>query len=117
MIKKIANITKEIVALDTDHLKPGTKKFYDATVNTYELEEHHLKILLLACESWDRAVDAQLALNEHGLTYIDNKDCPRSRPEIKIKEQAEIIFSRLIRELCLDIEAPRDGPGRPPRLF
>jgi len=100
----------------TGQLKPETLQFYNGIVKGYVLESHHLRILQLACQAWDRAAEAQAALDLHGLTY-EKDGCPRPRPEVRIKEQAEICFARMIRELNLDIEAPRSGPGRPPSLY
>jgi phage terminase small subunit len=98
------------------HLRTITKKWFREVVEGYALEPHHLKVLTLACESWQRAQDAEAALRTGGLTYKDRFGRPHPRPEVKIKEQAELIFARLVRELNLDIEPPRDT-GRPPGLY
>lgn len=98
------------------HLKATTKKWFRQVVADYVLEPHHIKLLTLACEAWDRSVEAQRILDSEGLTYADRWGVPHPRPEVKIKEQAEIIFARLLRELCLDIEPPKDV-GRPPSLY
>jgi len=81
----------------------------------YELEDHHLRLLTLAAEAWDRTQQAREALEEHGLTYLDRFDQPRSRPEVAIERDSRIAFARLLRELALDIEAPPDA-ARPPDL-
>jgi len=98
------------------HLRAVTKKWFRLVLAEYDFEPHHLKLLTLVCEAWERAQDAQVVLSKEGLTYNDRFGCPRPRPEVKIKEQAEIIFARLIRELNLDIEPPK-SPGRPPGLY
>ena len=98
------------------HLQTVTKKWFKQVMADYLLESHHVKILTLAGETWDRAQACQEILDKEGLTYSDRFGCPRPRPEVKMKEQAEIIFARLIRELALDIEPPRDS-GRPPSLY
>jgi P27 family predicted phage terminase small subunit len=95
------------------HLKTITKKWFKQVLADYELEPHHIKVLTLACEAWERAQDCQAILSKEGLTYTDRFGSPHPRPEVKIKEQAEIIFARLLRELCLDVELPKDI-GRPP---
>jgi len=96
-----------------DHLKGKTKKWFKAVVAGYSLEPHHILVLTLACEAWDRALDARMVLESKGLTYEDRFGAPHPRPEVRIKEQAEVIFARLLRELNLDIEPPKDI-GRPP---
>jgi hypothetical protein len=71
----------------------------------------------LAGESWDRAEAAREALAEHGMTYDDRFGAPHPRPEVQIVRDATIAFSRLIRELDLDTEAPSPPTGRrPPSL-
>lgn len=71
-------------------------------MDSYALEEHHERLLTLACEAWDRAEQAREALLEHGLTYVDRFDCPRPRPEVAIERDSRIGFARLVRELDLD---------------
>jgi P27 family predicted phage terminase small subunit len=99
-----------------EHLKPETKAWWSAVVAEFQLEEHHRKLLRLACESWDRAQDAREAIATHGQVFIDNKGNPHARPEIAIARDATIGFSRLLRELDLDLEAPASSDIRPPAL-
>jgi phage terminase small subunit len=96
------------------HLRVATKKWWLSVVTEYFLEEHHVKILTLAAETWDRAQQAREALAASGLTYEDRFGCPRSRPEVAIERDSRIAFARLVRELNLDINPP--GDARPPRL-
>ena len=99
------------------HLNTATKKWFRHVLEEYELEAHHVKLLTLACEAWDRATEAEKAVRKFGVLYKDpHTDRPKVNPAIKIKEQAEIIFARLLRELNLDIEPPKP-PGRPPSLY
>lgn len=98
------------------HLKPSTKKWYRQILEDYELESHHIKILTLAAEAWDRCQQAREILDKEGLTYIDRFGCPRARPEVAVERDSRIAFARLVRELCLDIDPPEE-PGRPPRLY
>jgi len=41
---------------------------------------------------------------------------PKTHPALSVEKENKIIFARLLRELCLDIEPPRDT-GRPPGLY
>jgi phage terminase small subunit len=97
------------------HLQPATKRWFLQVVESYELEEHHLRLLTLAGESWDRCVAAREIIDREGLTFVDRFGCPRARPEIAIERDSKIGFARLVRELDLDVEAPV-SPGRPPLL-
>lgn len=95
------------------HLQPRTGAWWRDTLATYALEEHHERLLTLACEAWDRAEEARNALLEHGLTYIDRFGAPHARPEVAIERDSRVAFARLVRELDLDGE-PAPDP-RPPR--
>jgi P27 family predicted phage terminase small subunit len=95
------------------HLATATKKWWKAVVADYELEAHHVKLLTLAAEAWDRAQEARKMLAEDGPVYRDRFGAPRKHPAVSIEENARIAFARLIRELDLDGE-PLPDP-RPPR--
>lgn len=99
------------------HLSKPAKESFKRVVADYALDDQHLKILTHACEQWDIAEKARLALAEHGsLTYTDRYDQPRSRPEVDIIRQCHMTHARLIRELCLDTEGGSVPEFRAPRL-
>ena len=50
------------------HLKNGTREWWKEVVATFELEPHHVRILTLAGEAWDRCVQARKAVEKRGLT-------------------------------------------------
>ena len=95
------------------HLSKSSKDWWLWVTGEFELEPHHLRLLTLAAESWDRGEQARRRLKRQGLTYNDRFGQPRSRPEIGIERDSKILFARLLRELDLDIDPPRE-PGRPP---
>jgi hypothetical protein len=97
------------------HLRPDTAAWWAAVAGDYALESHHLRILTLAGEAWDRGVEAREAIARHGTVYVDRFDQPRARPEVAIERDSRIAFARLVRELALDVDPP-DEDGRPPRL-
>lgn len=96
------------------HLRTQTRRWYAQICELFDLETHHLRLLLLACEAWDRVLQAREALAEHGLVYIDRFGTPRPRPEVAIERDGRTAFARLLRELDLDAEPPADT--RLPRL-
>ena len=98
------------------HLHPETRRWFSQVVEDYELEEHHLRLLTLAGESWDRCVSAREVIDRDGMTFIDRFGCPRARPEIAIERDSRIGFTRLVRELDLNVEPPA-SPSRPPLLY
>ncbi len=96
------------------YLKAQTREWWLYVFNTYELESHHIKLLTLAGEAWDRCQEARKAIAKHGLTFTDKFGQVKVRPEVAIERDNKIIFARLIRELNLDTENPEDS--RPPAL-
>jgi phage terminase small subunit len=94
------------------HLSKPTQDFWKRTVDEFDLEEHHLRLLTLACESWDRGAMARQAIAKLGLTFNDRFGQPHARPEVAIERDSRIAFARLMRELSLDVVEPEDS--RPP---
>jgi phage terminase small subunit len=97
------------------HLQLATRKWFASVCADYALEEHHVRLLAVACEAWDRAQQARAALAEHGLTYTDRYGCPHQRPETQIERNSMVVFMRAIRELDLDVGSPAEA-SRPPQL-
>jgi phage terminase small subunit len=96
-------------------LRAETKKWFSSVVADYQLEDHHVRLLLLSCESWDRAAQAREAIAEHGLVYVDRYGAPHPRPEAAIERNAMVVFMRAVRELALEVDPPSETP-RPPAL-
>jgi phage terminase small subunit len=94
------------------HLQPTTKKWFGDVVKEFDLEQHHIRLLTLAAEAWDRAVQARESLATNGLTFVDRFGCPHARPEVAIERDSRVAFARLLRELALDVSAPETP--RPP---
>ena len=46
------------------HLQPATKAWFSSVLAEYSLEPHHVRLLTLAAESWDRCCEAREALAE-----------------------------------------------------
>jgi phage terminase small subunit len=97
------------------HLRPATRQWFEEVAAAYVLESHHLRLLQLAGEAWDRAQEARQALAQHGLTHTDRFGAPRPRPEAAIERDSRIGFARLVRELALDVVTPPEE-SRPPVL-
>lgn len=97
------------------HLAPATRAWWVDVIVNYELDPHHVKLLTLAGESWDRGTQARQALAEAGLTFTDRFGAPHARPEVAIERDSRLAFARLLRELDLDVEPPPAG-RRPPSL-
>jgi len=96
------------------HLTASTRRWFANVVAEYQLEEHHIKLLTLAAEAWDRAQEARAILGKEGLTYLNRHNEPTPRPEISVERDSAIRFSRMLRELDLNIETLE--AKRPPAL-
>ena len=97
------------------HLSASTRHWFESVCKSYELEPHHLKLLTLAAEAWDRTQQARTIIDSEGITFLDRFDQPKARPEIGIERDSRLAFARLVRELDLDTEATPEA-SRPPQL-
>ena len=98
-----------------DYLREDTREWAQEILTEFELGDHHIKILILACEALDRISEAREVIAKEGAYYKDRFGKPKTHPALAVEKDNKIIFARLMRELCLDIEAPGDT-GRPPGL-
>lgn len=96
------------------HLSPSAAEWFDGVLEEFDLEPHHVRLLTLAAEAWDRGVQAREALATHGMTFQDRFGAPHARPEIAIERDCRIAFARLVRELALDVSEPAEV--RPPSI-
>lgn len=98
-----------------EYLRPATRKWWASVVADYELEEHHIRLLTLACEAWDRTAEAREALSEAGMFTEDRFGQLRPHPAVGIERDSRLAFARLLRELALDVD--ESAESRPPRLI
>jgi len=95
------------------HLKSATAKWWRSVTADFDLDPHHVRLLTLAAEAWDRGQQAREIIDNEGMTYVDRFGCPKPRPEVAIERDSRTSFARLLRELALDgVDAP---DSRPPR--
>jgi phage terminase small subunit len=98
------------------HLSDEMKNFWRTTVADYELEAHHLHVLLCACDAFDRMTEAREAVRRDGIVVQGTRG-PRPHPCLGVERDNKALFARLIREL--DLDEPTPSPGaymRPPSL-
>ena len=97
------------------HLKPETAEWWRSVLTDYELEDHHVRLLRLACESWDRCQQAREEIDRDGLTIKTGDGGLKAHPAVAIERDARLAFARLVRELDFDAGAPSES-RRPPSL-
>jgi phage terminase small subunit len=98
------------------HLSPSATQWWASTVERFVLEEHHLRLLQLALEAWDRAQAARELLDKEGLTVVGSQG-PKPHPAVAIERDSRLAVARLLRELDLDVEPPRGERVGPPSIF
>jgi len=98
------------------HLAETTRAWWLNVVRGWQLEEHHVRVLTLAAEAFDRAVDSQVLLTRDGLVIQGREGGMRPHPAVAIRRDAEISFARLLRELDLDVDPPASHRVGPPSL-
>lgn len=96
------------------HLMPMTRRWWAQVVADFELESHHLRLLTLAGEAFDRCVMARETIQAEGAFYRNSSDEPRPHPAVAVERDSRIAFARMIRELGLD--GMPDPDPRPPRV-
>ena len=99
------------------HLSSSSQQLWRLTIQRYELAEHHLRLLQLLCEAWDRAQAAREQIEREGLTLPGREGGMRPHPCVGIERDARLAVARLIRELDLDSEPPRPKRVGPPAIF
>ena len=98
-----------------EHLQPATQEWFELVISNYVLEPHHVLLLQLAGEAWDRCQQAREMLAD-GLTVKTADGGLKAHPCVAIERDARLAFARLIRELDLDTEPPAHGRSSPPAL-
>jgi P27 family predicted phage terminase small subunit len=99
------------------HLSPSARQWWEMTVEAYVLQEHHLRLLQLACEAWDEAQKARAQLQDEGLTVSGREGGIRPHPCGAIERDARLAVARLVRELDLDVEPPLSERVGPPTIL
>jgi phage terminase small subunit len=95
------------------HLAPATAAWWRTVHADFVLEPHHVRLLTLAAEAWDRCEEARSLLKRDGIV-VDGRQGLRPHPAVAIERDSRLAFVRIVRELNLETE-PERGPGRPPR--
>jgi phage terminase small subunit len=83
-------------------------------VSEYDLEGHHVRLLTVAAQTWDRLEEARERLRKDGSYVPDRYGALKAHPAIAVERDSRIAFARLVRELDLDGE-PTPDPRMPRR--
>jgi hypothetical protein len=72
-------------------------------------------LLTAAATAWDRAEQARVLVEKHGLASETAAGGLKLSPFVRVEQEAMVTFARLLRELDLDVAAPAEA-RRPPQL-
>jgi P27 family predicted phage terminase small subunit len=97
------------------HLSATTRKWWRSVVSRWDLEDHHVRLLTLAAEAWDRGEQARDLVAREGLTVPTRDGGAKLHPAVRVETDCRLGFARLIRELDLDLDPPAEA-RRPPTL-
>jgi P27 family predicted phage terminase small subunit len=96
------------------HLSKESADFFRKTVDSYELEDHDVLLLVKAMEAQDLAEKCRKIIDKEGLTYTDRFGSPRARPEAKILNDRRNAVKNIFREIGLSLAD--ENKSRPPLL-
>lgn len=91
------------------HLSPEARLWWRKFTSEWALDASARLILQAGLEAFDRMRAAQRAVRRDGLISKG-----RVHPGVGVERDARLAMLRALRQLNLDVEPLRDGPGRPP---
>jgi phage terminase small subunit len=94
-------------------LSDAAKAWWKMTIEDYELEPHHVRLLSEAAHLWDRAAQARMLVDHDGLVVRDRFGQSKPHPAVAIERDARNVFVRIMREL--DLDGVPEPESRPPR--
>lgn len=97
------------------HLRPSTKAWWSSVLRDFHLEDHHVLLLTSACEALDRSEQARETILRDGPYFTDRHGAIKPHPALQSERDSKTLFSRLLRELDLDVEPPGEQK-HPPAL-
>ena len=95
-----------------DHLSAESQTWWRQIVLDFDFEAHHLKLLQVTCEAWDRAQQARRIVDDEGAIITDRFGQKKPHPATFVERDNRALFARMLRELSLDVSEPSEN--RPP---
>lgn len=97
------------------HLSGKSQKFYKKILAEYDLDDHHVVLLIKVCELLDMADQARLTIASEGMFTVDRYGTAKSHPAVKIMLDSTAQARMCLREIGLDLETTIES--RPPRMY
>lgn len=95
--------------------KVGAKFRRDVLKEYTFTDAHDFRRLDLASHCLDRIEQCREVIEIEGVFILDRFEQKKEHPAVKCERDQKVVFCRIIRELNLDIESPKDS--RPPTLY
>lgn len=96
------------------HLSKEAKRIWKELTSEYGIDDAGGRaILKTGLEAYDRATGARLAIDKEGLTIKDRFGTSKPHPLLACERDARSQWLAALKQLNMDIEPLRDGPGRP----
>lgn len=98
------------------HLSKPAQAWFKAIQDEYAINDSAgVALLTVAAESWDRARSAREAIDVAGGPICQDRfGQDRAHPGIAVERDSRAQLLAALKQLNLDLEPLRDGPGRPP---
>ncbi len=95
-------------------LSAEATKLKSSIIKEYDIDDSAgLRILQTACEAFDRMREAQKNIQRDGMTVMDRWGQIKAHPLCSVERDSRAQFLSALKQLNLDLEPLRDGPGRP----
>ena len=98
------------------HLQPATRRWLEYIRTKFVLQSHHLRVLVTACEMWDRSQQALEAIREHGLLIQDRFGGLKKNLAVETERSSKTLFLKAVCQLGLEDELPVEGLSKPNSL-
>jgi P27 family predicted phage terminase small subunit len=100
------------------NLSPEAKRIFKAITREFDgIDDDPAALLILktALEAFDRMRQAQQAITDHGVVFLDRFNQPRSNPAVAAERDSRAAMLSALKQLNLDVTVVQSaGPGRPP---
>jgi P27 family predicted phage terminase small subunit len=96
------------------HLSRKAKEWWKKIVEEWVLDDAGFLILQSGLEAFDRMVEAQALIKEHGVVAPDRWGQLKTNPAVLVERDCRAAMLAAFKQLHLDLEPLNDRPGRPP---
>ena len=95
-------------------LSKEATKLKNAILKEYDIsDEAGISILQTGMEAFDLMHDAQAVVDRQGLTVAGDRGGIKAHPLLSVIRDARAQFLAALKQLNLDLEPLKNGPGRP----